>query len=907
MHGILREAIVSNEADLDRDLLVRALDAVLEGQAFDDDIVTKAAEHVTDRVGRLNTRVIADRHPIPAIAPATTVQQVAGVEPRVDRLRGTVGMQVVGEIFQRSRWSAAVRAALEVISKIESLEERRLLLAETLDCCSHRLDAWLTSAASRRLGDMRAGGARGVFLGAYGWLENIELSVPVAAGQIDGRDVLQDRGDGGYVHAPGLTHAATAAILRSGRLTHRRGDPNSEALDIDISSTRTRDALSLLDGMRRGQSLGALLGYRLERRLHERSGGAIELDRVNYVLRTLAPQRGGKLTEPGQPVQESLAASDVVDGLRLLEIPPETVAQKLLDGPTDTRYIVPPDQWVPPRPGEAEAVRVAIEELEQTHDAVADLLLAESVYQLASGNPARAAAVLDVLGAGEAVPPEPEVVRTPRSGVPIQHRVAIVVPDPLPEVLGGWDTTSPRARAEPRLDAWAQGALGDPAGIAVAVDHVGTLADAHLSALDVLYDADGDSVGTSTLAARLRLSLGDLGADLSPLAPMWELAGMLRAMLLGSRPLDVSDVGRPVEEGAKGRVPDAAELLARATTAINALKTAAAGVDPLPELARFGVRPPSSRNTLELTTAEQAAAREALVAAAGTRVAAAESLLARAAGPGPMETVIELASQALAAVFGGGFVVVPQLLPPPAGEADLWSGAVGATGVKVRPGADIRPWLARAGALRASTSAFGESLLVREALGLRPLLRVVQSPAGAYGTWAGLPFPDGRPPMIPLACMVAEVAGAKAGEPEPALAQTIAGIVLDEWTEVVPRRLQRGNPKDPEADPELVDVTTTGVAINANAPGARPPQAILIALSPDGGDWSGNRLVHLLDETLALARMRTLTLQQIPFAGRYLPALYFRDWSLQGEPVIDWVKVATEFQVDDALKFLKVE
>lgn len=53
--------------------------------------------------------------------------------------------------------------------------------------------------------------------------------------------------------------------------------------------------------------------------------------------------------------------------------------------------------------------------------------------------------------------------------------------------------------------------------------------------------------------------------------------------------------------------------------------------------------------------------------------------------------------------------------------------------------------------------------------------------------------------------------------------------------------------------------------------------------------------------------MRTLTLQQIPYIGRYLPALYFRDWSLQGEPVIDWVKVATEFNVNDTLKFLAVD
>ena len=73
-----------------------------------------------------------------------------------------------------------------------------------------------------------------------------------------------DGADGGFIHAPGLNHAATAGVLRSGRLTHRRGDPNSEPLDIDLSSARVRDALSLLEGMRQGQSLGALLGYRLE-------------------------------------------------------------------------------------------------------------------------------------------------------------------------------------------------------------------------------------------------------------------------------------------------------------------------------------------------------------------------------------------------------------------------------------------------------------------------------------------------------------------------------------------------------------------------------------------------------------------------------------------------------------------
>ena len=939
LDGLLREAVGGAHVEVDRDLVLGALDAV-RGEAFDAEIVTAAAAHLTARVGRLDTRTVADRHPIPALAPATTLQQIAGEEPSLERLRTTVGMQLVGEIFHRSRWTAAFRAALETIGSIASLEERRLLLAETLDCCSHRLDAWITAAASRRLHDVRVDAPQGAFIGAYGWLEDIELRTPTPAGLLDGREVLHDGTDGGFVHAPGLTQAATAGVLRSGRLTHRRGDPNSEPLDIDLSSTRVRDALALLDGMRRGQSLGALLGYRLERRLHDRSGAGVELDRFIYVLRTLAPLRGGKLTDPGSPVQESLAASDVVDGLRLMELDWETVRAKLDSGPDDQRYIVAPDVWHGSTNEEATEVRDAIEALAASHDAVADVLLAESVHQLVMGNPARAAATLDVLGAGEAVPPEPEVVRTPRTGVPIQHRIAVVVADPGPPAAGGWNADAPRAVAEPRLEAWAQGALGDPAIIPVGPGDGATLAGAGLCALDVLYDADGDSVAASTLAGRLRASLGDIGADLAALAPTWELAGLLRAALVAGRPLDVPDLGRRTDDQATGRLPDAGELLDRArvaTEALKALATAAAmaaksaeqaaAVSPpdpavldaeraalraaVAQLVPFGVSAPA-RPGAELDPGEQAATDAALAGDAAARVAAAELLLARTAAPAgdppaPLKTLVALGGQAVGAVFGGGFVAVARLLAAPAGEADIWADGIGHEGVRARPGADIRPWLARAGTLRAAASAYGETLLVREARARRPLLRVVQTPAGAYGTWAGLPFPGAAPPQVPLASMVVELAGAQAGDPEPDVSGAVAGIVLDEWTEVVPRRLERRDPANPDAPPALLDVTTTGVALNANAPGARPPQAILVALSADGGPWNGERLMHVLDEARALARMRCVTLEHVPWVGLQLPALYFRDWSLQGEPVIEWAKVATKYDPSAATKFLRVE
>jgi hypothetical protein len=83
-----------------------------------------------------------------------------------------------------------------------------------------------------------------------------------------------------------------------------------DLLAIDLSSERVRLANFLLDGVRQGQPLGALLGYRFERRLHE-----LKLDPLIASFRRVAPL-GGKLENTNEPV-EAIAANNVVDGLEL--------------------------------------------------------------------------------------------------------------------------------------------------------------------------------------------------------------------------------------------------------------------------------------------------------------------------------------------------------------------------------------------------------------------------------------------------------------------------------------------------------------------------------------------------------------------------------------------------------------
>src|SRR5262249_12380320 len=136
------------------------------------------------------------------------------------------------------------------------LEARRILVAETLDLASHRLDAWLTGLVERRRASLHASRPLGVVIGAYGWLENLAPGGGVA-------------NDGGYVHAPSIAHAVTAGLLRSAYLTHNPDASGNGAFAVDLSSARVRLALDLLEGMRQGQALGALLGYRIERAMHD--------------------------------------------------------------------------------------------------------------------------------------------------------------------------------------------------------------------------------------------------------------------------------------------------------------------------------------------------------------------------------------------------------------------------------------------------------------------------------------------------------------------------------------------------------------------------------------------------------------------------------------------------------------
>lgn len=138
-----------------------------------------------------------------------------------------------------------------------------------LDTVALRPEAWPQAQAALHLQRLRAYAPQGLRIGAWGYVEGLRpMPPPVATGAVDanGTPVWQAPTSRGYQQAPSLSHAAAAAVLASGA---RAGDGGNPLAAIDLRSERVQRARWLLDGVRQGQSLAALLGYRFERRLQE--------------------------------------------------------------------------------------------------------------------------------------------------------------------------------------------------------------------------------------------------------------------------------------------------------------------------------------------------------------------------------------------------------------------------------------------------------------------------------------------------------------------------------------------------------------------------------------------------------------------------------------------------------------
>ncbi len=351
------------------------------------------------------------------------------------------------------------------LGELKDLPTARLerLFSEHLDLCCYRLDAWQTGIFTKRLEYLRSnnknpGGEsskqKGIYIGAFGWLEDIRPDtvslkkvdwdeIPEKLREESKGNVYEDPDNGGYIHGYSLNHALTGAVLRSAYISHA-DDTNTESMSVNLSSERIRKAVYYLDGIRNGQTLSSLLGYQFERGLHD-NHSALNLDEYIYDFRDKYPLISSELSDT--PSAGSPAASNVVDGYALLQ------ASKTKSYPYDVSGLPPISS------AESDAIIAEVNGLADVTDAIGDLALSESVYQIIQGNYERGGAILKSYSEGKN-PPEPHIVNSPQKGETITNRIAINFENEPSDNLWG-STMSPRARTEKGLNKWLGSMIGD--------------------------------------------------------------------------------------------------------------------------------------------------------------------------------------------------------------------------------------------------------------------------------------------------------------------------------------------------------------------------------------------------------------------------------------------------------------
>jgi len=372
-------------------------------------LAVTAGRHATDDSDRSRwTRpvVSADRGFLTALAATlrkpVRAQAPDGLQPGslLDEL-----LQAAASAVPKAEHPTLADAIDELIATPDERLER--LLAGTLSLATTRLDAWITSFATRRLTELRKDTLRkdtprGLWLGAYGYLEDL------APGPTPGD---------GYVLTPSLAQANTAAVLRSAFNTY--GGAATSPFTLDLSSRRVEAARAVISAMNGGARLGDLLGQLAEQLVH-----AAHRDSLIDKLRLWS---AGTLDRP-------------TDGLKL--------ARTLRSGDG--------------LPSDIKELEASLAPLKDLFDAIADVGVFDATHHVLQRDTARAGAVLEALDRGELAPRPPASLDTPRTGTLVRHHLVALLPGGAGT---GWGTRSLSARLAPPLERWAALWLGPPAQI----------------------------------------------------------------------------------------------------------------------------------------------------------------------------------------------------------------------------------------------------------------------------------------------------------------------------------------------------------------------------------------------------------------------------------------------------------
>lgn len=773
---------------------------------------------------------------------------------------------------------------------------------EHIDLCSYRMDAWWQGLVAKRMYKHRETATDGLYFGAYAWVENLRPGSPRAA--VEGNKIPShftagktgpleyDPDNQGFVHAPSIGHANTAAVLRAGYFANADnldGTHDGNRMAINLSSERVRLAVSFIGGIRNGQRLSALLGYQLERGLHERYAGLAELDQYIYTLRKAFPLQGDQLsTSGGTPIQ-NVEARNVVDGLALLNSADPPVYPYGIATGTGTNEL--------PLGGVVEqAIVNEVARMANALDAVADLALAESVYQVNIGNFNRAAAVINAIMEGNN-PPTPEILQTPRMGRSMTHRVAVMLENTANPWLAQGVSNTARSKAEPALNNWLGGLLGNPdlIKVVVLVDALNNGSEAAyevsvtqlgLQPIDLIYLV-GEELTADASELSQRIGYYILGITGMPqdalikiqyldrpntwpqeektLFEMVPLITNLSKMVNASRGLHQKDIVVPGSE-TNATNPNGialAELQSRVNQAVADLQSlrtqlvaqvgtgltpnAAATRTILEGIAEYGLGssiPATAAGTsIEIQAALDSAGDVAL-ATVDKRLAIANALINQVVNGETMTQEVERYQKAAKELFGSKFLIIPRfnLETSPVSYSSVLQTADTNSSSLLQHADDFAmdDWLHGISRVRERMRPYEQVMLMTENFEhVAPDLRPLQLPSLANEPWVGI--------ELPSVAGVPEIEGDRLSlvlhfAPGFSFATASSGLLIDEWTEQIP---------DKDVD--------TGIAFFYDQPDSEAPNAILLAINPvDSNAWDWMDLEATLMETFSMAQKRAV-------------------------------------------------
>ena len=541
--------------------------------------------------------------------------------------------------------------------------------------------------------------------------------------------------------------------------------------------------------------------------------------------------------------------------------------------------------------------------------------MAESVHQLLRGNTVRAGATLDAIARGDAPPPEIDVIQTPRSGTALYASAASPSPEeslrqdgqtrcapkPSHASMHGPAPCCPRLRAFMRepvflttperfsrqsrfgLDALAISPL-DLLALPETDGLSGELAERLLRAAVAARPASVPATATVSLVGSRDSSWPAATVAISELM---ELVNSLGRLVSGSRALTPEDLIFPGD--APGGI-DPKDIQTRADAAETQIHSAATalqastGLDTaLLTAANFGVANaiPSLDATQWLGQATSA------LAEINTRIAALNKLATGFTRTGTSADVPHDVAR-LRTIFGQSFLVLPALDATLSGQwIQFWSNSPGLQG---NDALAATTWLQRMARIRPGVSRLHQAILYGESLtgATLPALSVAQLPQISGERWVALPKANISSSRISLVAFTPQA---------PASGAAIAGLIVDEWIEVLPSS-QQIHQDDPT--PQQI----TGLSFHQDDPTARAPQSLLLAVRPDDfPEWTLQSLEGTVLEAIDLAKLRAVDMDALGSLGHYLPALYFAYNA--GGPQVE--AISTDFNLARATSLIKTQ